>query len=181
MATPKSGYSKKRGANEPRVNRDITAISVRLILENGDMSGVVPLREALSVATDARLDLVEISPNAAPPVCKIMDYGKYRYQLQKKHQEAKKKQKTVETKEIKLRPNIDQHDLEIKMKRVHKFLGEGNKVKFTLRFRGREMAHQNLGMELLLKVKEELAEIVKIDHPPKSEGRQIIMIVSPLK
>lgn len=181
MSTRNPGLPKKPVSDGPRANREITAPTVRLIADSGEMLGVFSLRDALRKAEESGLDLVEISPNAAPPVCKVMDYGKYRYQLQKKSQEAKKKQKVIELKEIKLRPNIDQHDLEVKMKHVHKFLGEGNKVKFTLRFRGREMAHQDLGKQLLLKIKDELGEQVKVDHAPKSEGRQMIMIVSPAK
>ena len=182
MAAPNSGFQpnkKPASSDEPRINRQIHADSVRLIADNGDMIGVVSIREALRSAEEAGLDLVEISPGAKPPVCKIMDYGKYRYQQQKKAQEARKKQKVIEIKEIKLRPGIDQHDLEIKMRSVVKFLAEGDKVKFTLRFRGREMAHQQIGMQLLLKIKEQLEGKAKVDHEPKSEGRQMIMVISP--
>ncbi len=184
MAAPNSGLPPKKPASssdEPRINRQIFADSIRLIAANGDMLGVVTVREALRLAEEASLDLVEISPAAKPPVCKIMDYGKYRYQQQKKAQEARKKQKIIELKEIKLRPGIDPHDLEIKMRSVHKFLAEGDKVKFTLRFRGREMAHQQLGMQLLVKIKEQLEGKAKVDHEPKSEGRQMIMVISPAK
>jgi len=184
MAAPNSGLPPKKPASssdEPRINRQIFADSVRLIAANGDMLGVVTVREALRLAEEASLDLVEISPGAAPPVCKIMDYGKYRYQAQKKAQEARKKQKIIELKEIKLRPGIDPHDLEINMRSVYKFLNEGDKVKFTLRFRGREMAHQNIGMQLLLKIKTQLEGKAKIDSEPKSEGRVMIMVVSPAK
>ena len=131
------------------------------------------------MAAEAGLDLVEISPNAKPPVCKIMDYGRYKYQAQKKAAEARKKQKVVEVKEVKMRPNIDTHDYEVKMRSANRFLDEGDKVKFTLRFRGREMAHQNLGMELLQKVKGELAERTKVESEPRLEGRQMVMIVAP--
>lgn len=182
MAAPNSGIPPKKPAassDEPRINRQIHADSVRLIAANGDMIGVVSTREGLRAAEEAGLDLVEISPGAKPPVCKIMDYGKYRYQLQKKAQEARKKQKIIELKEIKLRPGIDTHDLEIKMRSVHKFLAEGDKVKFTLRFRGREMAHQQIGMQLLVKIKEQLEGKAKVDQEPKSEGRQMIMVISP--
>jgi translation initiation factor IF-3 len=127
----------------------------------------------------ASLDLVEISPNAAPPVCKIMDYGRFKYQEQKKKNEARKKQKIIEIKEIKMRPGIDEHDYEVKMRAVDRFLGEGDKVKFTIRFRGREMAHQDRGMMVLNRVKEDLGERVKVEASPKMEGRQMIMIVSP--
>lgn len=131
------------------------------------------------MAAEAGLDLVEISPNAKPPVCKIMDYGRYKYQAQKKAAEARKKQKVVEVKEVKMRPNIDTHDYEVKMRSANRFLDEGDKVKFTLRFRGRKMAHQNLGMELLQKVKGELAERTKVESEPRLEGRQMVMIVAP--
>jgi len=127
------------------------------------------------------LDLVEISPNNNPPICKILDFGKYKYQSQKKAAEARKKQKTQDVKEIKMRPNIDTHDYDVKMRAVEKFLGEGDKVKVTLRFRGREMAHQELGMQLLLRVKEQIAEIAKVEAEPKLEGRQMMMVVAPVK
>ncbi len=130
---------------------------------------------------DAGLDLVEIQPNANPPVCKILDYGRYKYQAQKKAAEARKKQKTVEIKEIKMRPNIDTHDYEVKMKSMLRFFGEGDKVKVTLRFRGREMAHQDLGMNLLNKVREETNEIAKVESAPKLEGRQMVMVLAPIK
>ena len=153
---------------------------VRLIDEKGEMQGIVPQRAALEMAQAAGLDLVEISPNADPPVCKILDYGKYRYQEQKKKAEARKKQKTVETKELKLRPGIEDHDLDVKMKAAMRFLAEGDKVKFTLRFRGREMAHQHLGMKLMSRVKEILAGKMKVDMEPRLEGNQAIMMISPL-
>ncbi len=143
------------------------------------MLGVTATRDAIAKAQDYGLDLVEISPNAEPPVCKIMDYGKFRYQQQKKKNEARKKQKVVEIKELKLRPSIDDHDLEVKLKAAQRFLGEGDKVKFTLRFRGREMAHQQLGMKLLDRVKEALMDKMKIDQEPKFEGNQVIMVISP--
>jgi translation initiation factor IF-3 len=131
------------------------------------------------MAQEAGLDLVEISPNAKPPVCKIMDYGRYKYQAQKKAAEARKKQKVVDVKEVKMRPNIDTHDYEVKLRNANRFLDSGDKVKFTLRFRGREMAHQNLGMELLQKVKAELVDRTKVELEPKLEGRQMIMILAP--
>ena len=179
MATRRPNLPPKKGADEPRVNQEIRAENIRLIGEDGEMSGVVSANEGLKQARDAGLDLVEISPTAKPPVCKVMDYGKYKYQKQKKAQEAKKKQKTVDIKEIKLRPRIDKHDLEIKMRNVHKFLDAGDKVKFTLRFRGREMAHQELGAEVLQHVKEELGEKIRVEHEPKTEGRVMIMVVAP--
>lgn len=133
----------------------------------------------MGIAMDAGLDLVEIQPNANPPVCKILDYGRYKYQAQKKAAEARKKQKTVEIKEIKMRPNIDTHDYEVKMKAVRRFFDEGDKVKLTLRFRGREMAHLELGMQLLNRVREEVGEIAKVEAEPKLEGRQMMMVLAP--
>jgi translation initiation factor IF-3 len=178
---PERRFEKERDPNEPNMNQYIKAQTIRLVGADGEMVGVVPLKEGLRLAEEAGLDLVEISPNAEPPVCKILDYGKFKYQQQKKAQEAKKKQKVIEIKEIKLRPNIDKHDLEIKMRRVHEFLKEGDKVKFTLRFRGREMAHQDIGMRLLQSIKEQLKDIVRVDQEPSSEGRQMVMMVSPSK
>ena len=163
----------------PRTNRAIRVPEVRLIDADGENKGVTQTRDALRMAEDQGLDLVEISPNAAPPVAKIMDYGRFKYQEQKKKAEAKKKQKIVSVKEIKMRPGIDQHDYETKMRSVAKFLGEGDKVKFTIRFRGREMAHQDLGADVLNRVKEELGETVKVEAFPKMEGRQMIMVVAP--
>jgi len=161
------------------MNQHIRAPEIRLIDEDGTMVGIVSVDEGLNRARAAGLDLVEISPTAKPPVCKVLDYGKYKYEKQKKAHEAKKKQKVVNVKEVKLRPNIDAHDLEIKLKRAHKFLDAGDKVKFTLRFRGREMAHQDIGMRLLDKVKEELGEKIRVEHHPSFEGRQVIMVVAP--
>jgi translation initiation factor IF-3 len=139
----------------------------------------VETRDALEQAGDHGLDLVEVSPNVSPPVCRILDYGRYKYEEQKKRAEARKKQKTIELKEIKMRPNIDDHDYGVKMKAIHKFLDEGDKVKVTLRFRGREMAHQDLGKQLLGKVQEDLGEKVKVEAYPKLEGRQMIMVLAP--
>lgn len=173
MSKPKS--------DEPRVGRQISADKIRLIGADGEMVGVVTVREGMRLAEEAGLDLVEISPGAEPPVCKILDYGKYKYQAQKKQQEAKKKQKIIQIKEIKLRPAIDPHDLEIKLRAAGKFLDEGDKVKFTLRFRGREMAHQELGLRVLHKVKEVLADKIKVEHEPSFEGRQVVMVVSAVK
>jgi translation initiation factor IF-3 len=136
-------------------------------------------REALIRAYDLGLDLVEISPNAVPPVCKILDYGKYKYEQQKKANEARKKQKVVEIKEIKVRPNIDDHDYDVKMKQMKNFIGEGDKVKVTLRFRGREMAHQELGVKVLERIRNDLTELVKVEQMPKLENRQMVMVVSP--
>ena len=163
----------------PRVNDDITARLVRLVGSDGDIRGVFKLDDALREADRSGLDLVEVSPNAEPPVCKILDYGRFKYEAQKKKNEARKKQKVIEVKEIKLRPAIDQHDYDVKMKSVRKFLDEGDKVKVTLRFRGREMAHQELGMKVLERVRDELGEEVKIEQAPKMEGRQMIMVMAP--
>jgi translation initiation factor IF-3 len=145
------------------------------------MVGVVPTRDAIQRAIQAGLDLIEVSPNAEPPVCKILDYGKYKYEQQKKKHEAKKKQKTVDIKEVKFRPMIGEHDYQIKMKQVHKFLGAGNKVKISLRFRGREMAHQDLGMKIFERIQEEIVDIGAPENKPKLEGRQIIMMIAPTK
>lgn len=143
------------------------------------MIGVKPTQEAIDIAMDHGLDLVEVSPNAEPPVCKILDYGKYKYEEQKKRNEAKKKQKVIAIKEIKMRPGIDTHDYEVKMKAARKFLDHGDKVKVTIRFRGREMAHQDLGLKVLERMREELDEIVKVEQMPKSEGRMMTMVLSP--
>ncbi len=171
-------YGKKNKG--PRVNGKIEAQRVRLVDATGEMVGVVPISDAMTRAKSAGLDLVEVSPNAEPPVCKILDYGKFRYEEQKKNTEAKKKQKTSQLKEIKVRPGIDSHDFETKMKHVHKFLEAGDKVKITLRFRGREMAHQDLGLKVMNRVKEHVAEIARVETEPKMEGRQAIMIIAPL-
>lgn len=143
------------------------------------MLGVMSVDEAMSHAEEFGLDLVEVSPNADPPVCKILDYGKFKYEAQKKKNEAKKKQKVIEVKEIKMRPNIDEHDYQTKMRSVNRFLGDGDKVKLTMRFRGREMAHQELGLNVLKRVQEEIAEVAKVEAHPKLEGRQMIMVVAP--
>lgn len=145
------------------------------------MKGVVPIEEALEHAAKAGLDLVEVSPNADPPVCKILDYGKLKFQEQKKKSEARKKQKIIEIKEIKMRPNIDTHDYDVKMRAIRKFIGEGDKVKVTIRFRGREMAHQELGMRLLHRVRDETSEETKVEQLPAMEGRQMIMVLAPSK
>jgi translation initiation factor IF-3 len=163
----------------PRANDQINADPVRLVDQTGKMVGVVPIREALEQAGNVGLDLVEVSPNADPPVCKILDYGKYKYDAQKRAAEARKKQKTIDVKEIKMRPGIDDHDYEVKMRSITKFLGEGDKVKVTLRFRGREMAHQELGLHVLERVKGELEEIGKVEQWPKMEGRQMTMVLAP--
>lgn len=152
---------------------------MQLIDAEGHNHGDMSIQDAIAMAEEAGLDLVEIVPNAEPPVCKIVDLGKLKYQNQKKAAEARKKQKTVEIKEIKMRPNIDTHDYEVKMKAAQRFFDDGDKVKFTLRFRGREMAHQELGMKLLQRVKEETTEIAKVEAEPKLEGRQMMMVLAP--
>src|SRR5215467_9104567 len=150
---------------------------VRLVDERGQMVGIVGRNEALTLAANAGLDLVEIAPNADPPVCKILDFGKYKYEEQKN--EARKKQKIIEVKEIKLRPSIDDHDYEVKRRSMTKFIEEGDKVKVTMRFRGRELAHQELGMDVLMRVRDDLDEIAKIEQMPRMEGRQMTMVISP--
>jgi translation initiation factor IF-3 len=163
----------------PRINEEIRVREVQLIDDKGTNHGNVPIDRALAIAAEAGLDLVEIAPNSDPPVAKILDYGRFKYQAQKKAAEARKKQKTVEIKEIKMRPNIDIHDYEVKMKAVRRFFEEGDKVKVTLRFRGREMAHQELGVKLLDRVKEETLPIAKVESEPRLEGRQMTMVLAP--
>ncbi|MBC2670630.1 translation initiation factor IF-3 [Novosphingobium piscinae] len=163
----------------PRYNHLIQSDKVRVIDENGENLGVMYTREAIEQAAEVGLDLVEVSPNADPPVCKFLDVGKYRYEAQKKANQARKTQKTQEIKEIKMRPNIDDHDYDVKMRAMHKFIGEGDKVKVTLRFRGRELSHQQLGMNLLRRVQEDIAEVAKVEAYPRMEGRQMLMVVSP--
>ena len=162
-----------------RTNEQITASEVRVISSNGKQLGIISIREALYHAEDEGFDLVEVSPDAKPPVCKIVDYGKLKYKEQKSKKEAKKKQKTIEVKEIKMRPGIDKHDYEVKIKALSKFISGGNKVKISLRFRGREMEHQNLGMELLKKLTEEVSVYAKLETPPKTNGKQIMMVLVP--
>ena len=163
----------------PRVNEDIEARSVRLVAADGQMVGIVGIHEALDAAQSVGLDLVEVSPNAEPPVCKVLDYGRFKYEAQKKKNEARKKQKTIEVKEIKMRPGIEQHDYDTKMRSVRRFLDEGDKVKVTLRFRGRELAHQEVGRAVLQRVQNELGDAVKVEQFPKMEGRQMVMVMSP--
>lgn len=163
----------------PRVNDRIRAPEIRLIGADGENVGVVTPARAMAMAEEAGLDLVEISPNAEPPVCKIMDFGKYKYETQKREAEARKKQKVIEIKEIKFRPGTDTHDYDVKMRSVLKFLGEGDKVKVTLRFRGREMAHQELGLDLLNRVAADVGENGKVESMPKLEGRQMVMMIGP--
>jgi translation initiation factor IF-3 len=161
------------------VNKDIISENVRLVGEDGEMLGVTSLEAALEKADDAALDLVEISPNSDPPVCKILDYGKYKYEAQKKANEARKKQKTIDVKEIKMRPSIERHDYDVKLRAINKFLDEGDKVKVTIRFRGREFLHQELGMQMLERVRGEVQEKAKVEAVPKMEGRQMVMVVAP--
>ena len=163
-----------------RRNRAITAQQVRLIDQNGDAVGVVSIREAMVKAREAGLDLVEVAPQAKPPVCKIINYGKLKYELQKKKSEAKKKQKVIEVKEVKLTPSIGEHDYQVKMNNVKRFIGDGNKVKITLRFRGREISHKEIGENLLSRVLSDTQEIAKCDGKPQLEGRQMMMIISPV-
>jgi len=168
-----------REQSGPKINDQIRAREVRLIDETGQNVGVVSKLDAMQRATDAGLDLVEISPDAEPPVCKILDYGKFKYQEQKKQAEARKNQKIVEIKEIKMRPGIDDHDYDVKMRAIRRFFEEGDKVKITLRFRGREMAHQHLGMEVLNRVKTETETVAKVESEPRFEGRQMVMVLAP--
>ncbi|MFP4098694.1 MAG: translation initiation factor IF-3 [Alphaproteobacteria bacterium] len=163
----------------PNVNQDIQAQEVRLVDSEGQMVGVVDIDKALKMAEEAGLDLVEVSPNAEPPVCKILDYGKYKYEQQKKASEARKKQKTVDVKEVKVSPRIEKNDYDVKMRNARRFLENGDKVKVTMRFRGREMAHQNIGRELFEQMLEDLEEMVSVELQPKMEGRQMIMILVP--
>ena len=163
----------------PRINTQISVPTVRLVKEDGTMVGVTPIREALAMAADAGLDLVEISPNAEPPVCKILDFGKFKYEIQKKRNEARKKQKVIDVKEIKLRPGIDEHDYEVKMRAVTRFLEEGDKVKVTMRFRGREMVHQEIGAQVLERVRTQFDAAAKVEQMPRLEGRQMVMVLAP--
>lgn len=163
----------------PRINEEIRVKEVRLIDENGENVGVVSISQALQAAATAGLDLIEISPQANPPVCKILDFGKYKYELQKKKNEAKKNQKVISIKELKIRPMIEDHDYDVKIKQAKKFLSQGDKVKFTLRYKGREMNVNNMGESLFKRIVDDLEGLVKVDLEPKLEGRQMIMVVSP--
>ena len=161
------------------INGNIRAAAVRLVDADGTQLGVVPIDEAIQKAEDRGMDLVEVATKSDPPVCKILDYGKFKYEAQKKKNEARKKQKTIDVKEIKMRPGIEIHDYDVKMRAMRKFLGEGDKVKVTMRFRGREMAHQDLGLKVLNRVRDELEELAKVELMPKMEGRQMIMVIAP--
>jgi translation initiation factor IF-3 len=173
--------SNKSKDSAPRINEMIDDHQIRLIDHTGENRGIVEIGMARNLAVDVGLDLVEISPGASPPVCKIMDFGKYKYEQQKKATEARKKQKIIEIKEIKVRPNIDTHDYDVKMKSMRKFLDGGDKVKITLRFRGREMAHQDIGHDLLIRISKDIEDIGKIESMPRLEGRQMVMMINPLK
>jgi translation initiation factor IF-3 len=171
----------QRNDDEIRINENITAKQVRLIDAENENRGIVSIREALALAEEEGLDLIEISPQANPPVCKILDFGKFRYEQQKRKNEAKKNQKVVEIKELKLRPMIDTHDYEVKVKQAKKFLDQGNKVKFTMRFKGRELSANDMGKQVLSKLLEDLEDCSKVDSEMKLEGRQMTMVLSPQK
>ncbi len=171
----------RRTDDGTRVNEQIRVPKIRLVDENGEMVGVVTVQEGIRRAEAAGLDLVEVSPNAEPPVCKILNYGKYKYELQKKANEARKKQKVIEIKEIKIRPTIEDHDYEVKLRAAKKFLDNEDKVKVTLRLRGREMAHVDLALQVLTRFKTDLAELAKVEQEPKMEGKQAIMMLIPAK
>ncbi|MBW7859855.1 MAG: translation initiation factor IF-3 [Rhodocyclaceae bacterium] len=164
-----------------RVNDEINAPEVRLVGDDGEQLGIVSLSRAMNIAEEAGLDLVEIAPMAQPPVCKVMDFGKFKYQEQKKAHEARLKQKQVQVKEVKLRPGTDENDYQIKLRNLKRFLGEGDKAKVTLRFRGREMAHQEIGMRQLERIRTDLEEIALVEQMPKMEGRQMVMVIAPRK
>ena len=169
------------GTKEQKLNDDITYEQIRLVSDSGEQLGILSPDEARKIAEERGMDLVEIAPNAEPPVCRLMDYGKYLYASAKKKQESKKKQKQITVKEIKFRPGTDIGDYDIKVRNLTKFLDAGNKVKVTLRFRGREMAHQELGMEMLKRVEEDLKEIGIVEQMPKMDGRQMVMVLAPVK
>jgi translation initiation factor IF-3 len=164
-----------------RINGEINAREVRLIGMDGEIIGVMSGREALKLAEEADTDLVEISPNATPPVCRLMDYGKFKFQEQKKAAEARAKQKVIQVKEIKFRPGTDENDYQVKMRNIKRFIADGDKVKITLRFRGREMAHQEIGMRQLERVRDEMGEMIQVESMPKLEGRQMVMMIAPAR
>ena len=181
MSNFKPNYFQRRSKPQgPKANERIRALDVQVIGSDGGNLGAMPLNKAIELAKQEGLDLIEISPNANPPVCKIMDMGKYKYDLQKKATQAKKKQKTVSLKEIKLRPGTETHDYNFKIKNAKKFISKGNKVKFTVKFKGREMQHTDLGKELMDKIIEETKDVAKVESKPKFEGRQMVMIIQPL-
>ena len=179
MGRPRFDPRQQQRGFQIRINHRIRVPEVRVIGADGSMLGVLQTHEAMRLAQEQGLDLVEVNPKAEPPVCKILDFGKFKYEIQKKKAEARKKQKVIEVKEVKLRPNIDDNDYEVKMRAMRKFINEGDKVKITLRFRGREMAHQHLGMALLDRVREALDEMAKVEQIPRMEGRQMVMVMAP--
>lgn len=162
-----------------RINHQIKVPEVRLIAADGSQVGILPIKEALAYAAEAHLDLVEVAPQASPPVCRVMDYGKYKYEQAKKQQEARRRQTVIQVKEVKIRPKIETHDMEFKLKNVRRFLAENDKAKITMIFRGREMAHQDRGYAILQKIAEQLADVAVVEQPPKQEGRTLSMIVAP--
>ena len=170
-------FQRKRDLH--KINRFISNENVRVILEDGEQLGVMTTKDAIELAQSRGVDLVEIAPNNDPPVCKIIDYGKFKYQEQKKKNEAKKKQKVMETKEVKIRPGTGDHDYDVKLRNARKFISEGNRVKFSLRFKGREMEHSNLGIAMLLRLEQDLIEIIRVEMEPKIEGRQAFLVVAP--
>ena len=181
MSNIKPNFFQRRSKPQgPKANERIRALDVQVIGSDGDNLGAMPIKKAIELAKQESLDLIEISPNANPPVCKIMDMGKYKYDLQKKANQAKKKQKTVSLKEIKLRPGTETHDYNFKIKNAKKFISKGNKVKFTVKFKGREMQHTELGKDLMNKIIEETQDVAKVESKPKFEGRQMVMIIQPL-
>ena len=181
MSNFKPNYFQRRSKPQgPKSNQQIRAIDVQVIGSDGNNLGTLPLNKAIERAKEEGLDLIEISPNANPPVCKIMDMGKYKYDLQKKANQAKKKQKTVSLKEIKLRPGTEIHDYNFKIKNAKKFITKGDKVKFTVKFKGREMQHTELGKDLMNKIIDEIKDIAKVESKPKFEGRQMVMIIQPI-
>ncbi|TKB57436.1 translation initiation factor IF-3 [Ferrimonas aestuarii] len=169
------------GKDQTRINGEIRLREVRLIGADGEQAGIVSGREALELAQEAGLDLVEISPNAEPPVCRIMDYGKFLYEQAKNQKEQRKKTKRIQVKEVKFRPGTDEGDYQVKLRNLTRFLEDGDKAKVTLRFRGREMAHQDLGIKLLNRIKDDLAELAQVEAFPKVEGRQAVMVLAPKK
>lgn len=171
----------KRAAQRPPINENITAREVRLIGAEGEQIGIVSLQEAMAAAEEAKMDLVEISPDAEPPVCRVMDYGKHVFEKKKQQAVARKNQKQIQIKEIKFRPGTEEGDYQVKLRNLIRFLSDGDKAKVSLRFRGREMAHQGLGMELLKRVEADLAEYGTVEQHPKMEGRQLMMVIAPKK
>tara|TARA_A100000164_G_C21755941_1_gene699310 strand:+ start:373 stop:918 length:546 start_codon:yes stop_codon:yes gene_type:complete len=181
VPNPKPNYFQRRNKPQgPKANERIRALDVQVISSDGSNLGAMPLNKAIELAKQEELDLIEISPNATPPVCKIMDMGKYKYDLQKKANQAKKKQKIVSLKEIKLRPGTEAHDYNFKIKNARKFISKGDKVKFTVRFKGREMQHTNLGKDLMNRIVDETKDVARVESQPKFEGRQMVMIIQPI-